>query len=75
MFLFYLTGGSQKVSLGDLGSGHAFDNGCNCFDSCTGVVKQLKGQKTECTCNVSRPESIILSMYKVCLLTSLLFFT
>lgn len=43
----------MKVSLGDMGSGHAFDNGCNCFDSCTGIVNNLRGQKTECTCSVS----------------------
>ncbi|KAL0275299.1 UNVERIFIED_CONTAM: hypothetical protein PYX00_003194 [Menopon gallinae] len=47
-------GGTIKVSLGDMGSGHAFDNGCSCFDSCTGVVNQLRGQKTDCTCNAPR---------------------
>ncbi|KAK6626780.1 hypothetical protein RUM44_009257 [Polyplax serrata] len=47
-------GGTMKVSLGDMGSGHAFDNGCNCFDSCTGIVNNLRGQKTECICNAPR---------------------
>ncbi|KAK0181992.1 hypothetical protein PV327_000167 [Microctonus hyperodae] len=44
----------NKVSLGDLSSGRAFDNGCTCFDSCQGVVNDLRGQKTECVCNAPR---------------------
>lgn len=47
-------GGTMKNSLGDMGSGHAFDNGCTCFESCTGVVNQLRGQKTDCTCSAPR---------------------
>lgn len=43
----------NKVSLGDLSSGRAFDNGCTCFDSCQGVVNDLRGQKTDCVCSVS----------------------
>lgn len=43
----------MKNTLGDMGSGHAFDSGCTCFDSCSGVVNHLRGKKTECTCNVS----------------------
>lgn len=43
----------NKVSLGDLSSGRAFDNGCTCFYSCQGVVNDLRGQKTDCFCNVS----------------------
>lgn len=44
----------NKVSLGDLSSGRAFDNGCTCFDSCQGVVNDLRGQKTDCFCNAPR---------------------
>ncbi|XP_015606291.1 phosphatidylinositol 4-kinase beta isoform X2 [Cephus cinctus] len=44
----------SKVSLGDLSSGRAFDNGCTCFDSCQGVVNDLRGQKTDCFCNAPR---------------------
>lgn len=43
----------NKISLGDLSSGRAFDNGCTCFYSCQGVVNDLRGQKTDCFCNVS----------------------
>lgn len=48
-----LPGIINKVSLGDLSSGRAFDNGCTCFYSCQGVVNDLRGQKTDCFCNVS----------------------
>lgn len=51
--LFPLKGIINKVSLGDLSSGRAFDNGCTCFYSCQGVVNDLRGQKTDCFCNVS----------------------
>lgn len=44
----------NKVSLGDLSSGRAFDNGCTCFYSCQGVVNDLRGQKTDCFCNAPR---------------------
>ncbi|KAJ8977689.1 hypothetical protein NQ317_005421, partial [Molorchus minor] len=43
-----------KLCLGDLSSGRAFDNGCMCFDSCQGVVNDLRGEKTECTCSAPR---------------------
>lgn len=53
----------MKNTLGDMGSGHAFDNGCTCFDSCSGVVNHFRGKKTECTCNVSvvhpLPQSLV----------------
>ncbi|XP_014205951.1 phosphatidylinositol 4-kinase beta [Copidosoma floridanum] len=48
------SGITNKVSLGDLSSGRAFDNGCTCFDSCQGVVNDLRGQKTDCVCNAPR---------------------
>ncbi|XP_012271347.1 phosphatidylinositol 4-kinase beta [Orussus abietinus] len=48
------SGLTNKVSLGDLSSGRAFDNGCTCFDSCQGVVNDLRGQKTDCVCNAPR---------------------
>lgn len=43
---------SNKLCLGDLSSGRAFDSGCVCFDSCQSVVNDLKGQKTVCICSV-----------------------
>lgn len=47
-------GPTTKLCLGDLSSGRAFDNGCICFDSCMGLVNDLKGRKTECTCSAPR---------------------
>ncbi|XP_012266623.2 phosphatidylinositol 4-kinase beta [Athalia rosae] len=44
----------NKVSLGDLSSGRAFDNGCTCFDSCQGIVNDLRGKKTDCFCGAPR---------------------
>ncbi|KAL3280141.1 hypothetical protein HHI36_017642 [Cryptolaemus montrouzieri] len=46
--------GPSKLCLGDLSTGKAFDNGCICFDSCMGLVNDLKGRKTECTCLAPR---------------------
>lgn len=48
------SGTINKISLGDLSSGRAFDNGCTCFYSCQGVVNDLRGQKTDCFCNAPR---------------------
>ncbi|CAH1114373.1 unnamed protein product [Psylliodes chrysocephalus] len=45
---------ATKLSLGDLSSGRAFDNGCVCFESCQSVVNELRGEKTECTCSAPR---------------------
>ncbi|XP_037577407.1 phosphatidylinositol 4-kinase beta [Dermacentor silvarum] len=47
---------SRKAALlGDLGSGHAFDNGCACYDSCDGIVGDLRGRaKVECHCQAPR---------------------
>lgn len=44
----------SKIALGELHSGHAFDNGCTCFDSCEGVCSDLKGIKVECHCQAPR---------------------
>ncbi|KAJ3641340.1 hypothetical protein Zmor_027852 [Zophobas morio] len=46
--------GNNRLCLGDLTSGRAFDNGCTCFESCRGVVNDLRGKKTECTCSAPR---------------------
>jgi hypothetical protein len=46
-------GNSGKICLGDLSSGRAFDNGCTCFNTCQGVVNDLRGKRTDCSCNVS----------------------
>lgn len=47
---------SRKAALlGDLGSGHAFDNGCTCHDSCDGLVGDLRGRtRVECHCQAPR---------------------
>ncbi|GAB6028268.1 Phosphatidylinositol 4-kinase beta [Chamberlinius hualienensis] len=45
---------SSKNMLGDLTSGHAFDDGCTCFDSADGLYKELIGRKVECFCAASR---------------------
>ena len=44
---------SSKTMLGDLTSGHAFDNGCTCFERSDGVYKDIIGKKMECYCGVS----------------------
>lgn len=47
------SGLAKLLCLGDLSSGRAFDNGCMCFNTCQGVVNDLRGEKTECSCSVS----------------------
>lgn len=44
----------KKLTLGDLTSGRAFDNGCVCFDSCKAAANDLRGKKTYCTCGAPR---------------------
>ena len=48
------TPAKPKLSLGDLTSGRAFDNGCICFESCKAAVNDLCGRKTFCTCGAPR---------------------
>lgn len=43
----------RKKSLGDLSTGHGFDSGCTCFESCEGVVNGLRGIQIMCHCDVS----------------------
>lgn len=43
-----------KLSLGDLGSSRAFDNGCLCFESQRGAVNDLLGQQTVCSCGAPK---------------------
>lgn len=51
----HMPDGSRKTALGDLGSGHAFDNGCTCHDSCDGIVSDLRGfSRKECHCQAPR---------------------
>jgi phosphatidylinositol 4-kinase len=45
---------SSKISLGDLTSGRAFDNGCVCFSCCLSVCNELRGQKIQCHCGAPR---------------------
>jgi len=43
-----------KLQLGDLTSGRAFDNGCDCFRSCQAAVNELRGDSTYCSCDAPR---------------------
>uniref|UniRef100_A0A8D8RP27 Phosphatidylinositol 4-kinase beta n=3 Tax=Cacopsylla melanoneura TaxID=428564 RepID=A0A8D8RP27_9HEMI len=43
-----------QPALGDVSSGHAFDNGCPCFDSCEGRVSQICGRQVQCSCDAPR---------------------
>ena len=51
LYLFLLSG-SMKNCLGDLTSGRAFDNGCNCYDSEEARCNSLRGKTVECHCGV-----------------------
>ncbi|GAB0094598.1 uncharacterized protein DMENIID0001_099180 [Sergentomyia squamirostris] len=42
------------LSLGDLSTGRAFDNGCICFESVRGTVNNLRGHKTLCVCGAPK---------------------
>ncbi|XP_064488634.1 phosphatidylinositol 4-kinase beta-like [Ornithodoros turicata] len=56
--LRYLGGmnASRKNALGDLNSGHAFDNGCTCYDTCDSFVSDWRGGsgRLECHCQAPR---------------------
>lgn len=43
-----------KLCLGELNSGHAFDNGCTCFETVRGQVNGLLGQRTVCCCGAPK---------------------
>lgn len=49
-----LPGPPMKLSLGDLSTGRAFDNGCLCFESQRGAVNDLLGQETVCSCGAPK---------------------
>ncbi|XP_041673925.1 phosphatidylinositol 4-kinase beta isoform X2 [Drosophila eugracilis] len=49
-----LTTTPAKLCLGDLTSGHAFDNGCTCFETVRGQVNGLLGQRTLCSCGAPK---------------------
>lgn len=44
----------SHLSLGDLSTGRAFDNGCICFESVRGTVNNLRGHKTLCVCGAPK---------------------
>ncbi len=44
----------RRLHLGDLTSGRAFDNGCQCFESCKAAVNDLRGERTTCSCGAPR---------------------
>ncbi|GFY34114.1 phosphatidylinositol 4-kinase beta [Trichonephila clavipes] len=48
------TGSLNKHAPKDLASGHAFDNGCRCFDSCKSICSDLRGQTVHCSCHAPR---------------------
>ena len=43
-----------RLSLGDLASGRAFDNGCVCFNGFNGVCNDLLCSKVQCHCGAPR---------------------
>lgn len=43
-----------RLSLGDLNSGRAFDNGCLCFETQKGTVNDLLGHRTVCSCGAPK---------------------
>lgn len=43
-----------KITLGDLTSGHAFDNGCVCFHCTVSLCNDFKGQRIQCHCGAPR---------------------
>lgn len=45
---------SPKLQLGDLTSGRAFDNNCQCLDSLSSAVNELRGVSTACVCAAPR---------------------
>lgn len=47
-------GGLNNLAPKDLASGHAFDNGCRCFDSCKSICSDLRGQVVHCHCQAPR---------------------
>lgn len=44
----------RRLTLGDLTSGRAFDNGCICFDAYKVEINDLRGRLTYCTCGAPR---------------------
>lgn len=45
-------GGLNNLAPKDLASGHAFDNGCRCFETCKSICSDLRGQTVHCHCQV-----------------------
>ncbi|RWS27853.1 uncharacterized protein B4U80_00959 [Leptotrombidium deliense] len=45
---------NPSKTLGDLSSGHAFDNGCVCFKGYSGICNDLRGEKITCHCGAPR---------------------
>ena len=48
--------GRPRLQLGDLMSGRAFDNGCQCLDSRHAAVNELRGESTASSCSAPRLE-------------------
>jgi len=44
----------SRLTLGDLTSGHAFDNNCRCLDSLSSTVNDLRGVSNVCVCSAPR---------------------
>lgn len=44
----------RPLTLGDLSTGRAFDNGCVCFETVRGAMNDLRGQKTVCCCGAPK---------------------
>lgn len=44
----------SRLTLGDLTSGHAFDNHCQCLDTLSSAVNDLRGVSNVCVCSAPR---------------------
>ena len=56
----------RKLTLGDLTSGRAFDNGCICFDAYKVEINDLRGRSTYCKLMFQRYLMIFSGFFKSC---------
>ena len=52
----------KRLTLGDLTSGRAFDNGCICFDAYKIEINDLRGRKTYCKIFYTHLYSLLLTL-------------
>jgi len=59
---------SSTLAVGDLSSGRAFDNGCQCYQKSEAVINDLRGLETLCQCDAPRllpQEEFIRSLHNI----------